>query len=387
MMLPWLWTIVVVVMTVPASSMQNAPGEWCRPAITTDQSPVPITCQGVDPQLLQSLNAFLDTQELDLHDKVRQASLWMRTYHALVQRLAAGAGDHALLREAYTLAHAGKLVEAGTLLDHMLTSPGDVSPERLADAAFSRAEMLALQFQLREALPYYAAAARMHATHPQYAYRYAVVLQQQRQYAEAESLYRAALHALRPLVSADPTTSLPVVAMVLESLASLYHTMQRLPEAEAVYQEAVTMYRQLAQTEPRLSLPALAAMLHNVGILYTNTRRFPEAEAAYREALAIYRQLAQIHSAAYHPAIATTLTNLAVLYNYVHRFPEAESAYHEALSLRRQLAQTHPVAYLPKVATTLHNLGALYIDARRFAEAETAYHEALTLRRQVAQGL
>lgn len=385
MMLPWLWPLVLVFMTAQARPMRDAPDEGCSPDVTPGQSRVTITCQGVDPQVVQTLNAVLDTQDLDLHSKVHQAAAWMRTYHAVFQRLAEGAGEDAVLRDVHALVQAGKLADASALLDGVLASPGEANPERVAAYHFSRADVFVLHFQLREALPHYAAAARMHATHPQYTYRYAVVLQQQRQYPEAEPLYRATLRTLRPLVSADPTTYVPVVAMVLDSLASLYHVMQRLPEAEATYQEALTTYRQLAQTQPTTYLSDVATMLHNVGNLYSSTRRFPEAEAAYQEALALYRQLTQAHPAAYLPEIATALTNLAVLYNHVNRLPEAEAAYQEALTLRRQLAQGNPAVYLPGIATTLYNIGGLYMSARRPSEAEATFQDALTVQRQLAQ--
>jgi tetratricopeptide (TPR) repeat protein len=346
---------------------------------------VTIACQGVDPQVLQPLNAMLATTDQDLHSNIRQAEAWVRTYHAVVQHLGADGRAHGLLQEAHILVQAGKLADAGALLDRVLASSDEAPPERLAASHFSRAELFALPFQFREARPHYAAAARRHEPSPQFAYRYAVVLQQQGQYTEVEPLYRAALQALRPLVSADPTTYVPAVALALDSLASLYHALQHFPEAEAVYQEAVTTYRQLAQTQFATYLPEVAAMLHNVGVFYRSTRRFAEAEAAYQEALTIYRQLAQAYPAASLPDIATTLTNLGVLYDRTQRLPKAEAAYQEALALRRQLAQTHPKTYLPKVATTLTNLGALYTEARRFAEAETAFQEALTMRRRLAQ--
>ena len=95
----------------------------------------------------------------------------------------------------------------------------------------------AVQFQLREALPHYAAAARLHATSPQYAYRYAVVLQQQGQYTEAEPLYRAALQALRPLVSADPTTYVSAVPLK-RTRAATPVVCARLHEAARVVSDA-----------------------------------------------------------------------------------------------------------------------------------------------------
>src|SRR5215211_7855206 len=89
-----------------------------------------------------------------------RAEAWVQTYHAVVQRLAEGSSDHGLVQEAHTLVRAGKLAEAGVRLDRLLVSSDETPPARLAAYHFSRAELFALQFQLREALPHYAAAAR-----------------------------------------------------------------------------------------------------------------------------------------------------------------------------------------------------------------------------------
>ena len=88
-------------------------GRGCRPADTPVQRDVLIVCEGVNPQVLQPLNAVLATTERDLHGTIREAEAWVRTYHAVVQRLAEVQEDDDLVRGAHDLVQAGKFTEAG----------------------------------------------------------------------------------------------------------------------------------------------------------------------------------------------------------------------------------------------------------------------------------
>src|SRR5438128_4483834 len=118
----WLWPVIFFLVPAQASFVRPNAGGACSPAGTAVQPHVTIVCQGVNPQVLELLNTVLDTADLDLHSKIRQAEAWVRTYHALVQRLAEGGRDHVLIQEAHALVQAGKLAEAGALLDRVLAS-------------------------------------------------------------------------------------------------------------------------------------------------------------------------------------------------------------------------------------------------------------------------
>jgi len=315
----WLWPVIFFLMPAQASFMRPNAGGACSPTGTAFQPHVTIVCQGVNPQVLELLNTVLDTADLDLHSKICQAEAWVRTYHALVQRLAEGGRDHVLIHEAHALVQAGKLAEAGALLDRVLASSDDARPERVAAYSFSRADIFALQFQLREALPHYAAASRSHASHPQYTYRYAAVLQQQRRYTEAEPLYRTTLNALRPLASADPTTYVPMVARPLDSLASVYHSeTRRLSAAEAAYHEALTLHRQRVQTNPTAVLPDVATTLDNLAVLALAQSRLQHAAEWIREAVTIRRTLWQHDPATYGDVLAQSLEIEVVRLDQAH---------------------------------------------------------------------
>lgn len=113
----WLWPVIFFLMPAQASFMRPHAGGACSPTGTAVQPHMTIVCQGVNPPVLELLNTVLDTADLDLHGKIRQAAAWVRTYHALVQRLAEGGRDHRLIHAAHALVQARKLAEAGALLD------------------------------------------------------------------------------------------------------------------------------------------------------------------------------------------------------------------------------------------------------------------------------
>jgi tetratricopeptide (TPR) repeat protein len=147
-------------------------------------------------------------------------------------------------------------------------------------------------------------------------------------------------------------------------------------DAECWYREALDSYRQLAKDNPALYLPDVAMTLNNLGILVkADTQRRAESENLFKEVLDSYRQLAKDNPAVYLPNVAITLNNLGNLVSAdTQRRAEAENLYKEALDSYRQLAKDNPTVYLPYVAMTLNNLGALVsADTQRIGIYTTLY--------------
>ena len=130
-------------------------------------------------------------------------------------------------------------------------------------------------------------------------------------------------------------------------------------EAETLLTEALNSYRQLAKDNPAVYLPDVAGTLNNLGNLVADdSQRRKEAETLLTEALSSYRQLAKDNPAVYLPDVAMTLNNLGILVAAdSQRRKEAETLYTDALSSYRQLTKDNPAVYLPYVASTLNNLG------------------------------
>lgn len=227
---------------------------------------------------------------------------------------------------------------------------------------------------------------------PDRLFGYAMFLQKNNQYREAETFYIEALNILRIRAKDNRAGYLPNVAMILNNLSVLVAAdNQRRKEAEALYTEALTLYRQLAKDNPAMYLPTVAMTLNNLGALLTaDIQRRKKAEIFFIEALSLRRHFAKNNPAVYLPDVATTLNNLgALLTTDSHRRKKAKIFYTEALSLRRQLAKDNPEMYLPAVATTLNNLGNLSnlvaANSQGRKKTETFYTEALSLRRQLAK--
>jgi tetratricopeptide (TPR) repeat protein len=182
-------------------------------------------------------------------------------------------------------------------------------------------------------------------------------------YAEAEPLYREALAIRREALPQGH----PDIAQSLNNLAELYRVTGRYGEAEPLYREALDIYREaLGDAHPNV-----ATSLNNLAALLESTGRYGEAEPLYREALAI-RQKALPSG---HPSIAGSLNNLALLLESTGRYGEAEPLYREALAIVREaLGDAHP-----HVAMSLNNLAALLRSTGRYAEALPLLVEALEI--------
>lgn len=216
-------------------------------------------------------------------------------------------------------------------------------------------------------------------------FRYAYLLGEFRHYAEQEPLYTEALEIYRELARQNPEAHLPYVAMVLNNLANLYKSTNRLEKAEKACNEALVIRRELARQNPGAHLPDVATTLNNLANLHQKTNRLKEAEQAYNKALEIHRELARQNPEAYLSYVAASLNNLASLYQKAQSVEEAEKAYNEALKIYRELARLNPEAYLSYVAMTLNNLAVLHSHTNRLEEAEKAYNEALGIRRELAR--
>jgi tetratricopeptide (TPR) repeat protein len=224
---------------------------------------------------------------------------------------------------------------------------------------------------------------------PDNMFAYALFLQENNQFKDAEHWYQAALDNYRQLAEDNPSVYLPDVATILNNLGVLIKVdTQRRTETEILFKEALAIRRQLVEDNPAVYLPNVANTLNNLGNLVSaDSQRRAEAETLYQEALAIRRQLAEDNPAVYLPDVAMTLNNLGILVSLdsQHR-AEAEILFKEALSNYRQLAEDNPAVYLPNVATTLNNLGNLVrTDTQRKAQAEILYQAALAIRRQLAK--
>ncbi len=321
-------------------------GSWCSPAQNGNGNTV--ICNGVDPRALDRLNELLDRKDLDLKQKTAEANDWARRYTDLnaqleetKKQIAAKGEDATLVETAQDLLHQGKLEEARAIFDRLLQSD-EANVDRAAQDHFGRASVFALQFRFDEALPDYAEAYQYRPDDQRYALAYALVLEKQKDYLKAESVFQELTRQQRSGATQNPATYRPNLAWTLNALGVLYGTTNRFTEAEAAYKEAADIWRGLAAENPAAYRPYLAQTVDDLAILYGITNRFVEAEAAHKEAAGIWRELAAQNPAAYRSGLARALEHLGLFYGTANRFAEAEAAHKEAAGIERELAAQSP---------------------------------------------
>jgi tetratricopeptide (TPR) repeat protein len=108
---------------------------------------------------------------------------------------------------------------------------------------------------MADALPDYRQAYQYCPDNLRYAREYAGAAFGERQYADAEKGWTAALQLSRDLAARDPGAYLPDRAATLDNFGNLYHHTGRPAEAEKVFSEApndLTIYRDLASNNPKV---------------------------------------------------------------------------------------------------------------------------------------
>jgi CHAT domain-containing protein len=204
-------------------------------------------------------------------------------------------------------------------------------------------------------------------------YNLALVLQAQRKYADAETLYREA-HAMYRRLYAQQDH--PLVATSLTNLANVLREQGKYADAEPLHREALAMYRRLY---PKQDHSELANSLNNLAAVLWEQGKYADAETFSREALAMRRRLYPTQD---HPDLAASLNNLALVFWYQGKHADAETVSREALAMRRRLyaKQDHP-----DLAASLSNLALLLRDQRKYADAERLFREALMMYRALAR--
>jgi tetratricopeptide (TPR) repeat protein len=268
------WSALAWSALAAAAGVEQSTSGPCSPAINGSNNSV--NCSGVDPRAMARLEELLDLKDRDLKQKVADANEWVRKYNELNAQLSdarrqleAKGEDATLVQTAQDLLHEGKLDEARKIYDRLIASD-EANVDRAAEHYFGRATTFALDFRMADALPDYAQAYQYRPRNVLYASEYARAAYIERQYAEAERGWTAALQLYRDLAARDPGAYRPNVATTLNNLGILYSDTGRLPEAEKAYTEALTIYRDLVPTNPTIysgKIEALTKLLATLKVL------------------------------------------------------------------------------------------------------------------------
>jgi serine/threonine protein kinase/Tfp pilus assembly protein PilF len=195
----------------------------------------------------------------------------------------------------------------------------------------------------------------------------ALVLRDEGQYTEAESLQREALEIRRNLYGHDN----PDVAQSLNNLALVLRSEGKLAEAESLHREALAIQVTIYGNEHK----EIATSLNNLALVLRDEGNLAEAESTFRESLAMQKKVLGNDS----PLVSLTMDNLAFVLRDEGKLTEAETLDRESLAMQRRIfGEEHP-----SVATALNNLALILGAQGKLAEAETLHREALALRRKL----
>jgi tetratricopeptide (TPR) repeat protein len=192
------------------------------------------------------------------------------------------------------------------------------------------------------------------------------ILDEQRNYCEAEPLLRSILRVMERTLGPGS----PEAAAALNNLGRLLRDTGRFDQAEILYRRALT----ISENACGANHPQVAICLNNLAGLLRATRRPADAEPLLRRAL-------EIDEATYgrdHPSIALGLNNLGSLLHQMERWEEAEQCFREALAIDENAIAPDSTT----VATDLENLAIVLRTLRRHSEAEPLLRRSIDLAKE-----
>jgi len=200
-------------------------------------------------------------------------------------------------------------------------------------------------------------------------YKFAMCLDADGRYKEAEQSYSQAIEIMKEALGAEHPNTL----RTLHNLASTFWNQGRWTEAEELQIRVLETMKEVLGEEH----PVTLSSLHNLAVMFSAQRRWTEAEELQIRVLEIcLRVLGEEH-----PATLTSKANLANTYWFQERFTEAEELQVNQLeTCSRVLGEEHPVTL-----SSLHNLAVTFSAQRRWTEAEELQIRVLGIRSRVLE--
>jgi len=193
----------------------------------------------------------------------------------------------------------------------------------------------------------------------------AVAAYKKSSFAEAESLFAAALQEAEHFSPSDPRLDTS-----LTKLASAYTALGRYDDARVLYERVLKMREETLGPDH----VDVARTLFTMGILYDWRSRFDKSEALYKRVLAIYEKT----YAANDDNVYYCLKRLAGSYRQRGLHREAEELYRRALAIRE--TRTRPND--EELVQDLIHLGESLVFQLKYDEAEPYYRRVVQLREQ-----
>jgi tetratricopeptide (TPR) repeat protein len=192
----------------------------------------------------------------------------------------------------------------------------------------------------------------------------AVVRRDRGDFAGAEKLMRKVLE-LREHYSAPHNQEL---AIELNNLAAVLHSMARDSEADPLLRRALTIMEQPVSEGDQKTR---AAILNSLGLTLLSLGEKARAEPVLRRAVGLFQSSGDAGSL----DAARALNNLAVLHRATHEYATAEAELKQALPMyQQQLGADHP-----QLIPLLGNLFSVLAEQKRYAEGEPYLRRAMEI--------
>ncbi|HMZ82519.1 MAG TPA: tetratricopeptide repeat protein, partial [Acidobacteriota bacterium] len=183
-------------------------------------------------------------------------------------------------------------------------------------------------------------------------------------YAKAEPLSQRALAIYEKAYGPDH----PTVALLLDSLSSLYSTKGDYSRAKSLYERALAIKEKAIGPDH----PDVIHTLRNLAVVLMNQGDFGKAERLFQRAITIQEKAFGPDN----PKLSLTLSNLAALYQKKGDTSQAEALYQRAIVIGEKTLGPDDL----DVAQSLNNLSVIYKDKREYSQAEPVLRRALAIR-------
>ncbi len=198
-----------------------------------------------------------------------------------------------------------------------------------------------------------------------------------RQWDEAETSLGAALTILKELVEAFPTNSLyrQNLAAAHHTRWTLFHAQDKDEEAEASVRQALAILKQLVADFPQNNWfrLKLAEGYSGLGITLTKRKRLSEARDAQGEAIAVLKPLVADFPSVpkYRQDLASFYNNLAIVLEDMGKLDEAEATTRQTIAIREKLVQDFPAVleHAVYLGSNYDNLAGFLKDHGRMADS------------------
>jgi tetratricopeptide (TPR) repeat protein len=190
----------------------------------------------------------------------------------------------------------------------------------------------------------------------------------ERNYSEAEPIFRRAVALTEVLIQHDPENR-SVLLQQVSNLDNLGHVLL----SQGQYAEGKQAYEQASQMNERIGdLRGQALSRMHLGTIALAQRDYPEARIRYQQTLQAFHALGELE------VEADVWHQLGIVAQREENWPEAERGFRESLSIREQLGDR------VGAAKTCNHLGLVAQFTHRFAEAKGWYQRAVQLLSQQA---